>query len=56
MSFRGSVINPDRFHRSQIKFYLILMPVALFMLLPILYIINQAFNRFHLQTTGGIGY
>jgi ABC-type glycerol-3-phosphate transport system permease component len=44
MSFRGSVINPDRFHPSQIKFYLILLPIAAFMVLPILFIVNQAFK------------
>jgi ABC-type glycerol-3-phosphate transport system permease component len=44
MSFRGTVINPDRFHHSQIKFYLVLIPVAIFMILPIVYIVNQAFK------------
>lgn len=44
MSFRGSVINPDRFHRSQMKFYLILLPISVFMILPIIFIINQAFK------------
>jgi len=44
MSFRGSIINPDRFDKSQIKFYAVLIPVSVFMILPILFIINQAFK------------
>ena len=42
MSLNGAQINPKSFHRSQIKFYLILIPIALVMLLPILYIFSQA--------------
>ncbi len=42
--FQGTKINPTRFHRSQIKFVLFIMPVALFMVLPILYIFNHAFK------------
>lgn len=44
MAFRGSTVNPDRFHTSQIKFYAILLPVCVFMILPIVYIVNQAFK------------
>lgn len=44
MQFRGATINPDRFHPSQIKFYLILIPISVFMILPIIYIFNQAFK------------
>jgi multiple sugar transport system permease protein len=44
MGFRGSTINPDRFHPSQIKFYAILIPISVFMILPIVYIFNQAFK------------
>ncbi len=44
MSFRGSTINPDRFHPSQIKFYAVLLPISIFMILPIVYIFNQAFK------------
>lgn len=43
-SFHGSKINPDRFHKSQIKFYLFLIPLAIFMALPIIYIIFHAFK------------
>ena len=44
MSFQGTKINPTSFSKSQIPFYLILLPMAIFMLLPVLFIINQAFK------------
>lgn len=40
----GQTMNPKRFTASQIKFYLILIPLALVMLLPLVYIINHAFK------------
>lgn len=43
-SLNGIGINPKKFHRSQIKFYLILLPLIVFMILPILYIIFNAFK------------
>jgi len=43
-SFQGMKINPKRFHISQLKFYMVIIPIALFMTLPIVYIINQAFK------------
>ncbi|MBI9010103.1 MAG: carbohydrate ABC transporter permease [Tenericutes bacterium] len=42
--FLGTKINPTRFHRSQLKYILIITPVALFMLLPLVYIFNYAFK------------
>jgi len=42
--FRGMKINPDKFHRSQIKFYFILIPMAIFMGLPIMFIVSHAFK------------
>ncbi|NLC95297.1 MAG: carbohydrate ABC transporter permease [Bacilli bacterium] len=36
--------NPKKFHKSQIKFYIILIPVCIFMGLPILYIFVTAFK------------
>ncbi|MDK2886551.1 MAG: multiple sugar transport system permease protein [Thermosipho sp. (in: thermotogales)] len=36
--------NPKRFHKSQLKFYFILAPIAAFMLLPIIFIFSQAFK------------
>ncbi|MCS7039139.1 MAG: carbohydrate ABC transporter permease [Anaerolineae bacterium] len=37
-------INPQGFHVSQIPFYLVLLPLAAFMLLPIVYIVASAFK------------
>lgn len=37
-------INPKKFDKSQIKFYIIILPVALLMILPILFIIFHAFK------------
>lgn len=44
MSFQGSKVNPKAFDKSQLKFYLFLIPIALFMILPVVYIINHAFK------------
>lgn len=41
-SFHGTKINPTRFDKSQLKFYAILIPFAIFMLLPIIYIFSHA--------------
>ncbi|MBU1144672.1 MAG: carbohydrate ABC transporter permease [Firmicutes bacterium] len=43
-SFLGTQINPKKFHKSQMKFYVILLPIGLFMLLPVVYVISQAFK------------
>ncbi|WP_423188869.1 carbohydrate ABC transporter permease [Alkalibacterium sp. f15] len=43
-SFEGRQINPKNFHKSQLKFYAILIPLAVFMGLPIVYIFNHAFK------------
>ena len=43
-NFQGAKINPTRFHRSQIKFFLVVGPIALFMLLPVMFIVSQAFK------------
>ncbi len=43
-NFQGTKINPKRFSLSQLKFYIILVPLAIFMILPVIYIINQAFK------------
>lgn len=42
--FHGTKINPDRFDKSQLKFYLVLIPMAIFMGLPIIYIFSHAFK------------
>ncbi len=44
IKFLGTKISPTRFNRSQIKYILIITPVALFMLLPLVYIFNYAFK------------
>lgn len=38
----GSRINPDRFHRSQIKFYLVLGALSFILVLPIIFMFSQA--------------
>ncbi len=43
-SFQGKKINPKHFHISQLKFYIILLPFAVFMVLPIIYIFTTAFK------------
>lgn len=43
-SFQGKKINPKRFHPSQIKFYLILLPVSVFMIIPLIYMFSNAFK------------
>lgn len=43
-SFQGTKINPTRLHRSQLPFFLFLIPFSVLMLLPILFIINHAFK------------
>ncbi|MFN7252324.1 MAG: carbohydrate ABC transporter permease [Anaerobacillus sp.] len=44
MALKTSGANPKRFHKSQLKFYIFLIPFAIFMLLPIVFIINHAFK------------
>ncbi len=40
--FQGSKINPTRYSKSQIPFYIVLLPLAVFMALPIVYIFSTA--------------
>lgn len=42
--FEGSKINPKRFSAGQVKFYAILLPLAIFMIIPVVFVINQAFK------------
>ena len=44
MAYRGRHINPQKFERGQIKILVILLPLALFMALPIVFIICHAFK------------
>jgi ABC-type glycerol-3-phosphate transport system permease component len=41
---RNRGINPQGFHLSQLKFYILLVPLAAFMLLPIIFIFSSAFK------------
>ncbi|MFZ9139549.1 MAG: carbohydrate ABC transporter permease [Bacilli bacterium] len=43
-SYFGTKMNPKHFHVSQWRFLIILIPVAIFMGLPIVYIFNHAFK------------
>ena len=42
--FLGTQINPDRFHKGQLPFFIILISFSMLMILPILFIINHAFK------------
>lgn len=43
-SFGGDRINPKHYHKSQLKFYFILIPLSIFMILPIVFIFSNAFK------------
>lgn len=43
-SYQGTKINPTKFHPSQLAFYAYLVPLALFMVLPIVFITAHAFK------------
>ncbi|SFS05232.1 carbohydrate ABC transporter permease [Anaeromicropila populeti] len=42
--YKGSNINPQKFERGQLKIIIAILPLALFMLLPIIFIICHAFK------------
>lgn len=42
--YRGISMNPSRFNRTQIKFYIILLPFIIMALLPLIYIVSTAFK------------
>jgi len=42
--FQAMKINPKGYHRSQIKFYFLLIPMSMFVGLPILFIVSHAFK------------
>lgn len=44
MAYKGKRINPTKFERGQIKIIVILLPLVIFMALPIIFIINHAFK------------
>lgn len=44
--YHGVRMNPSKFHRDQIKFYFIFIPIAVIMAFPILYIFTTAFKPY----------
>ena len=44
MANKGKKINPKKFDRSQIKIIIIILPLVIFMAMPIIFIINHAFK------------
>lgn len=44
MAYTSTNVNPAKFHRSQIKIYAYLIPIAVVMILPLVYIFNHAFK------------
>ena len=44
MAYKGHRINPKGFEKSQIKIILFMLPLVIFMALPIVYIVNHAFK------------
>lgn len=43
-NFQGNRINPTRFSSGQIKFHIIAFPLSIFMILPVVFIIGNAFK------------
>ncbi len=44
MAYRGKKINPQKFERGQIKIIVMILPVVIFMAMPIIFIANHAFK------------
>ena len=44
MAYKGKRINPRKFEMSQLKIILVILPLVIFMALPIIFIINHAFK------------
>ncbi len=44
MAYKGHSINPKTFDKSQIKIIVLLLPLLIFMVLPIVFILNHAFK------------
>ena len=42
MAIKAMNVNPKSFTKNQVKFYIILVPLAIFMMLPIVYTFSQA--------------
>ena len=44
MAYKGKRINPQKFERGQIKIMVVLLPLVIFMALPLVFIANHAFK------------
>ena len=44
MAYKGKRINPQKFERSQLKIMIIILPLVIFMALPLVFIANHAFK------------
>lgn len=44
MAYKGKRINPRKFERSQLKIILAILPLVIFMAMPLIFIINHAFK------------
>ncbi len=44
MAYKGKRINPQKFERGQIKIMVILLPLVIFMAMPLVFIANHAFK------------
>lgn len=44
MAYKGKRINPQKFERGQLKIVLAILPLVIFMAVPLIYIINHAFK------------
>jgi len=44
MAYKGKRINPQKFERGQIKIIIVLLPLVIFMALPLVFIANHAFK------------
>lgn len=42
MAIKAMNVNPKHFHKSQLKFFVILVPMAIFMIMPVVYIFSHA--------------
>lgn len=44
MRYQGTKINPQRFDKGQLKFFIVLIPLAMLVVMPIVYIFTTAFK------------
>lgn len=44
MAYKGKRINPQKFEKSQLKIILIILPLVIFMAMPLIFIANHAFK------------